>query len=318
MPKLTKRIVDAAEAQPTEFFVWDSASPASACGAAERAQGLRGAIPRRTPLAPDQPRAQHGADLRAGAHPGHHHRRRRAQRRGSGRRARCRAQGDHGQGTGGAVRQGAYRHPREGKHGEGISPQPQRFILPALGQLAVTGITRADVAKFHHDLRHIPYQANRCLEVVSKMFSLWPRCGACARTARTRASTSGNTPRKSASGSSAPPNCAGSARCCGRWRRRDRAALGHPGRAAADPDRLPPERDHDAEMGLRRFDERALRLPDSKTGKPRSSISAILRSSYLRDAPRIGQPVGHHRHPARQAAQRPCSPSGSASAPAPE
>ena len=48
----------------------------------------------------------------------------------------------------------------------------QRFILPALGQLTVTGVTRADVAKFHHDLRHIPYQANRCLEVVSKMFSL--------------------------------------------------------------------------------------------------------------------------------------------------
>ncbi len=32
----------------------------------------------------------------------------------------------------------------------------KRFILPALGQLTVTGITRADVAKFHHDLRHIP------------------------------------------------------------------------------------------------------------------------------------------------------------------
>ena len=26
--------------------------------------------------------------------------------------------------------------------------------------------------RFHHDLRHIPYQANRCLEVISKMFSL--------------------------------------------------------------------------------------------------------------------------------------------------
>jgi hypothetical protein len=33
----------------------------------------------------------------------------------------------------------------------------RRFILPALGQLTVTGITRADVAKFHHDMRHIPY-----------------------------------------------------------------------------------------------------------------------------------------------------------------
>jgi integrase len=44
--------------------------------------------------------------------------------------------------------------------------------LPALGRLRVTEVTRADVAKFHHDLRHIPYQANRCLEVVSKMFNL--------------------------------------------------------------------------------------------------------------------------------------------------
>jgi hypothetical protein len=28
----------------------------------------------------------------------------------------------------------------------------------------VTEVTRADVAKFHHDLRHIPYQATRCLD----------------------------------------------------------------------------------------------------------------------------------------------------------
>jgi len=48
----------------------------------------------------------------------------------------------------------------------------RRFIVPALGGLRVTEITRADIAKFHHDLRHIPYQANRCLEVISKMFSL--------------------------------------------------------------------------------------------------------------------------------------------------
>jgi integrase len=48
----------------------------------------------------------------------------------------------------------------------------RRFILPALGRLRVADVTRADVAKFHHDLRHIPYQANRNLEVVSKMFNL--------------------------------------------------------------------------------------------------------------------------------------------------
>lgn len=32
--------------------------------------------------------------------------------------------------------------------------------------------TRADVARLHHDLRHIPYEANRCLEVISRMFNL--------------------------------------------------------------------------------------------------------------------------------------------------
>ncbi|MBO6824467.1 MAG: tyrosine-type recombinase/integrase [Thalassospira sp.] len=48
----------------------------------------------------------------------------------------------------------------------------RRFILPALGRMKVADVTRADVAKFHHDLRHIPYQANRNLEVISKMFSM--------------------------------------------------------------------------------------------------------------------------------------------------
>lgn len=48
----------------------------------------------------------------------------------------------------------------------------RRFILPALERLKVAEVTRADIAKFHHDLRHIPYQANRNLEVISKMFVL--------------------------------------------------------------------------------------------------------------------------------------------------
>lgn len=48
----------------------------------------------------------------------------------------------------------------------------RRFIVPALGSLKVVDVTRADIARFHHDLRHIPYQANRNLEVISKMFNL--------------------------------------------------------------------------------------------------------------------------------------------------
>jgi integrase len=48
----------------------------------------------------------------------------------------------------------------------------ERVIVPALGRHRVTEVTRADIAKIHHDLRHIPYDANRCLEIISKMFSL--------------------------------------------------------------------------------------------------------------------------------------------------
>jgi integrase len=48
----------------------------------------------------------------------------------------------------------------------------ERTILPALGRLRVTEVARADIAKLHHDQRHVPYEANRCLEVISKMFSL--------------------------------------------------------------------------------------------------------------------------------------------------
>jgi integrase len=48
----------------------------------------------------------------------------------------------------------------------------KRFIMPALGRHRIAEVTRADVARFHHDLRHIPYQANRNLEIISKMFNL--------------------------------------------------------------------------------------------------------------------------------------------------
>jgi hypothetical protein len=48
----------------------------------------------------------------------------------------------------------------------------RRFILPAIGRLKVTDVTKADIARLHHELRQIPYQANRNLEVISKMFNL--------------------------------------------------------------------------------------------------------------------------------------------------
>ncbi len=46
------------------------------------------------------------------------------------------------------------------------------FIAPKLGTRKVTDIERRDIAELHHSFSHIPYQANRTLGVLSKMFSL--------------------------------------------------------------------------------------------------------------------------------------------------
>jgi integrase len=52
-----------------------------------------------------------------------------------------------------------------------------RIILPALGKRKVADVTRADMMKLHHANRAAPYQANRVLAVLSKMFNLAERWG---------------------------------------------------------------------------------------------------------------------------------------------
>jgi Phage integrase, N-terminal SAM-like domain len=37
----------------------------------------------------------------------------------------------------------------------------QLFILPAIGSMRIVDVARGDVAKFRHDWRHQPYQADR-------------------------------------------------------------------------------------------------------------------------------------------------------------
>lgn len=46
------------------------------------------------------------------------------------------------------------------------------FINPKIGTRKVLDVERADIAQLHHDLRDKPYQANRTLGVLSKMFNL--------------------------------------------------------------------------------------------------------------------------------------------------
>lgn len=47
-----------------------------------------------------------------------------------------------------------------------------KFIVPAIGAFKVVDVERKDIAELHHKHRAIPYQANRTLGVLSKMFNL--------------------------------------------------------------------------------------------------------------------------------------------------
>lgn len=46
------------------------------------------------------------------------------------------------------------------------------FILPNLGAMKVADVSRADISALHHKMRSTPYQANRVLGVLSKLFNL--------------------------------------------------------------------------------------------------------------------------------------------------
>ena len=47
-----------------------------------------------------------------------------------------------------------------------------RYVLPKLGTLRVVEVTNHDIQKLHNQMRETPYQANRTLSLLSKMFEL--------------------------------------------------------------------------------------------------------------------------------------------------
>ena len=173
MPKLTKRTIDATEPQATEFFLWDEGIPGFGLRVMPSGrksfvvQFRAGRRARRMSLGPstvltcDQARTR-AITIIAAVKNGEDPAADRAAKRNAA-----------------TVSDLADRFDKEhiavrlkASTAKEYRSNLKRFILPALGRLAVPEITRADVAKFHHDLRHIPYQANRCIEVVSKMFVL--------------------------------------------------------------------------------------------------------------------------------------------------
>src|SRR4051812_29763969 len=52
-----------------------------------------------------------------------------------------------------------------------------QVILPDIGRRKVADVTRADITKLHHANRATPYQSNRLLAVLSKMFNLAEQWG---------------------------------------------------------------------------------------------------------------------------------------------
>lgn len=173
MTKLTKRVVDAAEVRPGDYFIWDGDLPGFGLRVFPSGrkryivQYRAGRRSRRISLGPstvltcEQARSQAITILAAsrnGDDP--------AASREAGRKAIT-------------VKELAERFDKEHialrlkpSTANGYRRMLARVIVPALGSHRVTEVTRADVARIHHDLWHIPYDANRCLEIISKMFNL--------------------------------------------------------------------------------------------------------------------------------------------------
>lgn len=173
MPKLTKRIVDAAEIKEREYFIWDEDLPGFGLRVLPSGrkryivQYRAGRRSRRISLGPSSVLTCEQARDRAitviaasknGEDP--------AAKRDADRRAIT-------------VRELAERFEKEHidlrlkpSTAKGYKRMLERFVLPRLGNLRVIEVTRADIAQLHHDLRHIAYDANRCLEMISKMFNL--------------------------------------------------------------------------------------------------------------------------------------------------
>lgn len=177
-PRLTKRTVDAAKPGDRERFLWDPDL---------RGFGLRvfpsgrktyvvqyrtGNRTRRLtlgahgPLTPDEARALaqgHLGDVSKGGDP-----------------SKERQETRHLPTVGGLADRYLEQHARPKKKASSVKADEsllRLYVRPALGALRLDAAGRADVTALHHSLKDRPYQANRVLALLSKMFNLAERWG---------------------------------------------------------------------------------------------------------------------------------------------
>ncbi|MBT3361449.1 MAG: tyrosine-type recombinase/integrase [Rhodospirillales bacterium] len=173
MPKLTKRSVEALEVRDTDYFVWDSEL---ACfGVRVMRSGRKsflvqyrsGGRTRRVTIAPHGVMTPEEArkeakkllgDIAKGENPAEDiHTQRRAPTIG----VVC----DR------FMTEYVPVHCKESTAKE-YGRSVELFIKPAIGAHKISDITRTDITKVHNDMREKPYQANRTLGVLSKLFNL--------------------------------------------------------------------------------------------------------------------------------------------------
>ncbi|MFY8093267.1 MAG: tyrosine-type recombinase/integrase [Niveispirillum sp.] len=173
MPKLTKRIIDSAEPKDTDYFIWDEEIPGFGVRVLRtgkksyviqyRAGGRtrRYSFSQHGVMTPDEARRQARellVSVDKGENPSEEAR---TQRFAPTMGSLCdRFMEEHVQHRCKPSTQGEYRRAVE------------LFIKPEIGSHKVQDVTRADIARLHHKGRDTPYQANRTLGVLSKLFNL--------------------------------------------------------------------------------------------------------------------------------------------------
>lgn len=179
MPKITKRLVDATNPTGKDFVLWDDemqcfglrVKPSGAKSYIVQYRNVHGrtrkvTVGRHGILTPDEARTQARlllAEVEKGGDPAED----KSTLRGTPTLAQVaeRYMGEHAT---------VKKKPRSIKEDRRLL---DKVILPALGPRKLGDLTRVDIGRFHHSLREAPYQANRALALLSKLFNLCEKWG---------------------------------------------------------------------------------------------------------------------------------------------